>query len=90
MPNSKRQSIRFHADENTFIILVLDDGHEIDGLCINEARKGCSGVFVANTLLEKDVKCSLKVGKLDPIQSTIRWVKHLDDEVMKVGFEFDE
>jgi hypothetical protein len=90
MSDVKRKNIRFHADENTFIIAIVDEGHEVDGLCITESAKGCSGTFVMTDVFEVEKACKLKVGLLDPLKAVVRWVTKLDEEVIKVGFEYLE
>lgn len=89
MESTKRQ-IRFNADENTFITVVFPDKTKFGGLCIDESYNGCSGVFVKNSFFKKDLDCHLKVGKLHLIVSKIRWIKDVDKDLIRVGFEFEE
>ena len=83
-----RKYIRFSPDENTLIDVELD-GKSITGLATQEAYKGCSGIFVVNDKLQKDLKVKIKIGKLDQVDAIIRWTKPLEDKALEVGFEFE-
>lgn len=84
----KRKHIRFHAEEDTFITVKLEDDSLFTGLCLSESQGGCSGVFVKSDHFMAGKMGMVKVGKLDPLSAEIRWVTELDSEVIKVGFHF--
>ena len=83
-----RRHIRFEADENTFILLNIDNEVVHSGIGVSESQSGCAGVFRTNNLFVAGKMVYVKVGKLEPVSAEIRWVSELDKDVMKVGFEF--
>ncbi len=84
----KRKFIRFEPDENTYVLLNIQDEEIHSGLCLTESQGGCSAVFKNNPLYRAGEMVMVKVGKLDPTSAEIRWVSELDKDVVKVGFEF--
>ena len=63
---------------------------------VEEGHKGCGLVFVKRGRAESSTfpwvgaECLLKVGKLHPLRSVVRWVREYDEDVAKVGFEYLE
>lgn len=86
----KRKHIRFNADENTFVAVKVEDHNPIGGLAITEAKGGCSAVFILTDKFKAKDNCYIKVGKMDPIAAEVRWIKELDGDLVKVGFQYLE
>ncbi|MFT6630702.1 MAG: hypothetical protein ACJAS4_000644 [Bacteriovoracaceae bacterium] len=87
----KRQFIRFQPDENTYMMVKIEDveGDNIySGLCVSESQGGCSAAFLNNKAFTAGKMCFVKVGKLDAESAEIRWVTELDEDLVKVGFRF--
>lgn len=85
---NKRKFIRFEPDENTYVLVDIQDEAIHSGLALSESQGGCCGVFKSNSLYKTGEMVYIKVGKMDPISAEIRWVKELDNDVMKLGFEY--
>ncbi len=85
---NKRQHIRFEPDENTLILLKVDNDEIHSGLCVSESQGGCSAAFLNNSAFVAGKMVYLKVGKLDSISAEIRWVTELDEDIVKVGFKY--
>lgn len=86
----KRKHLRFNADNNTFTAVKLDEETIYGGLAITESQGGCSSIFLNKPGFSEGKKCYLKVGQLNSIYAEIRWIKELDAEVIKVGFQYLE
>ncbi len=89
MPSdSLRKHIRFQPDSDTFVALKLEDNSLYTGLCVSESQGGCAGVFINHESFVAGKMCLIKVGKLDAVAAEIRWVKELDSDIIKVGFQY--
>ena len=86
--DNKRKHIRFKPDERTYILINIVDDEVESGLCVTESQGGCSAVFLNKPCYQAGEMCYLKVGKLDPVAAEIRWVTVLDNDLVKVGFEY--
>lgn len=82
----QRKHIRFQPDEDTYIIIKLEDDTIYSGLCIDESQSGSAGVFINHYNFTPGKMCLMKVGKLDAISAEIKWVTELDNDVVKIGF----
>lgn len=89
-----RKSIRFPADKNSIVYLkkTSETNHEpsIDhvGLVSNEAAKGFGAVFINSFNLSQGDQCLVKVGELAALHAQVAWIKDIDEDVVKVGFEY--
>ena len=86
--SNNRKHIRFLPDENTFILVKGQSEKVHSGLCVDESQSGCAGVFVKHEDLIPKKMTMLKVGNLDAIPAEIRWVRVLDEDVVRVGFQY--
>ena len=87
---NKRKHIRFPADEGDFATLHRSDKPDVPGLIINESLGGCALVFFGSEVIGEGETCRLTVGKLAPLNAKAMWIKQVDNEVCKIGFEFEE
>ncbi|MCB9094727.1 MAG: hypothetical protein H6621_06630 [Halobacteriovoraceae bacterium] len=88
----KRKHTRFPSDPNTLVRIKLNDGTEVVGLAFSEAYGGCGGAFIKNpnsSKLQVDDVYEVKVGDIDFLSAKIRWVKLLDENILKIGFQID-
>ena len=88
MSEKQRNKIRFNADDGALIIVELQNGIKCRGLASSESVSGCGGVFLKTEHLKEQMECQVTVGELSPLKAVVRWIKVLDDEVIRVGFEF--
>lgn len=84
----KRKHIRFQPDDNTYIMVQVDNDVVYSGLCVSESQGGCSAAFLNNPAFIAGTMCYVKVGKLEPISAEIRWVTELDSDLVKIGFQY--
>ncbi len=73
--------VSFQNDEEPF-------EEEIAGLVLNESYSGCAAVFRKNEKFAPGNKCIIRCNVLSPTRAFIRWVTDMDDDALKVGFEF--
>lgn len=89
-----KRSIRFEADPMTLGYIDLEGSKEFDphlvGIVVNESYAGCSLVLVSDIELKLKQKINIKVGALDPIRANIAWLKHLEENIYKVGIKYLE
>ncbi len=91
----RRKHVRFTPDPlDVAYIGRRVDGEfkpEIAATIIQEAPMGGCGLVLRLTddLQEGDVRI-VKIGKLDAYQAVVRWRLQIDEEIMKIGFEFME
>lgn len=95
--NNNRAKIRFAPDNNelSFISLSLAHFHkEISSLIVNESSGGACLVINRKLVPSTDALAEgrfiqVKIGKLEPLSAVVRWVKHVDDDFIKIGVEYD-
>lgn len=93
--STKRGLLRFTSEENT-MAWVSPDTEDIQmensflGLAVNESRNGVSVVIVNRPDIIVGQKYLVKVGRFDPAQAELRWIKKLDDAVIRLGFFFED
>lgn len=95
---TKRKYIRFQVDPNTTAgICPLEkakEGHafipEFTALVYTEAYGGCGLVVLHHPSIEEGRRLMVKCGELAPIAATVRWVNKLDEDVLRIGLEFDK
>lgn len=97
METGVRRSLRFPPDEGTTAWIdpvVREDKHQfkptIPALVIDEALDGCGVVTLFHDLLTEEAECMVRVGNLDPLKAQVRWIKDLDEDVLKIGLMFLE
>jgi hypothetical protein len=94
--HEKRSTMRFvpPETETSFISLNLAKfQNEMNTLIINESAGGACLILNVQII---DMKATLevgqlilvKVGDLTPVSASVRWVKRLDCDVMKIGIEY--
>jgi len=88
MDDKKRHHIRFHADDNCLIDLKFEDGRKCTGLALSESLGGCGGIFVKKPEFQKGMTCHLNIGDFDQLEAVVRYIEDLNEEVIKVGFEY--
>lgn len=88
----KRKAIRFRPEDNTLVYLknLSHDDGEIDciGLVSNEASKGFGCIVLNAKAPEKGDECMVKVGELAAVKATVVYRNDLDDDAVKLGFEY--
>lgn len=95
----QRRHIRFRPDEVEVAYLQFTDRKpgEIEfeadtaGLVIEEAYGGCALVVVGPGDPEQlgvGMPCLVKINTIGPMAAQLRWVKDLDEGIVKVGLEY--
>ena len=94
---TEKRNIRFAPDPESIAQLDFDKSHNVEqfkaqanALIIDESFKGCGLVAVkredqsytaGNTFLAT-------VGHLGPMVCEVKWVKELDDKLVRIGLEY--
>lgn len=92
-----RGKLRFTPESNQLSSISLSLAHfqkEISTLIVNESSSGACLVvnrkLIPSTESLIEGRCILvKIGKLDPLSAVVKWVKHVDDDFIKIGVEYD-
>ena len=61
----------------------------LSGLVVNESYSGCALVLVSNEDIQPNQKILAKIGDMDAMTARIVWCKTLEENIKKVGLEFD-
>ncbi len=59
-------------------------------LLLNESFSGCALLMNTHDPIEKGKKVRIQVGRLSPMLGEIVWVKHLEEDLFKVGVKLLE
>lgn len=97
--SEKRRFLRFTPDEFEIALLQFTEARpdefffetEAAGLVIEEAYGGCALVVVRKLIpesLAEGTRLQIKVAKLGPMKAEVRWIRHLDDDVSKLGLQY--
>lgn len=97
--SEQRRFLRFRPDEFEIALIQytearLDDFFfepEAAGLVLEEAYGGCALAMVRKQLpdtLAEGSRFQIKVAKLGPMKAELRWIRHLDDDVSKLGVQY--
>jgi hypothetical protein len=88
-----KKEIRFSpdGDEVAFISFNLNTFQkDLPALILNESLQGVC-LVVSKVMIPTDFKMELgskfmvKIGAMDPMASEVKWVKSLDESVLKIG-----
>lgn len=91
-----RSKIRFLPDNNELGLISFDleeFSQDIAALIINESLHGVC-LVVNRKLIPTTVTINIglmllvKAGKLDPMEAVVRWVKEIDEELVRIGIEY--
>ena len=78
------------------LYLESEDFHPtILGLLVDQSHAGCSVVLIQSKnekyeRLEEGAEVSIKAGALHPMRAVVRWRKELDEDLLRIGFQFME
>jgi len=95
MDKAERRKLRFPPDSGT--IAWIDpverpgpDGFmpRIPALVIDESRDGCGVTILYHPLVTEGARLMIQVGELLPVPCEVRWIKDLDEDVLKVGLRY--
>lgn len=98
-PSPKRRYMRFEPGEVVvarvqFIDAAPDDRFfkaDVAGPVLDESYEGCALVVLKQGIPEahdEGMPCLVKLNNLGPIAAELRWVRPLDDEVVKIGVHY--
>ncbi len=91
----KRRYPRFAPDplETAFVSLKLSGDFEPEFVSLIADKHpygGCGLVIRKPFSLKVGDRCRIKLGKLAPLLSELRWFKELDGDFLRLGFKFLE
>lgn len=92
---NKRRHIRYPAEPNELVTVYFMDeqagitGQRV-GLGQDDSFKGCCVVFVGDMPFRNGQEVMCECGKLPKVAAKVAWIKELDKQVAKVGFQFLE
>lgn len=89
----KRKHIRFASDVGTqAFVLANEEGVKLKiplpALVVEESFKGCSLVVLKDSIFHEGSLLTVKVGRLDPMKSEVRWVKTFDGKICYIGLVY--
>jgi hypothetical protein len=92
----RKPMIRFLPDSNELGLVIFNSvefNKEVAALIINESHNGVclvinSKLFPLNFVITVDLELIVKTGSLDPANAKVRWIKTVDEELMKIGIEY--
>jgi len=95
MDKSDRRKLRFPPDAGTiaWIDPVLRKTPEefvptVPALVIDESGDGCGVTVLYNPHVSEGARLTVQVGELLPVGCEVRWIKDLDEDVLKVGLRY--
>ncbi|MBN1898920.1 MAG: PilZ domain-containing protein [Spirochaetes bacterium] len=80
----RRKNVRFKPDSH-FVVLSSGKKNKVEGFIRDESYHGCAAVFRKPFPFKKGSKVKASVGKLQNLNGEIKWVKNMDDVLVKVG-----
>lgn len=97
--SDQRRFLRFRPDEFEIAQLQFTEARPDDfffeteavGLVIEEAYGGCALAMVRKLLpdaLVEGTRFQIKVAQLGPMKAEIRWIRHLDEDLSKLGVQY--
>jgi hypothetical protein len=78
--------ISFHSHDSAQDIAALIINESVHGACIAINRK----LIQAKMPLAIGLLAVIKIGKLDKEQVVVRWIKEVDDDIIKLGIEYQK
>ena len=97
--SDQRRFLRFKPDEFEIAQLQFTEARpdelffetEAVGLVLEEAYGGCALAMVRKLLpdtLAEGTRFQIKVATLGPMKAEVRWIRHLDEDVSKLGIQY--
>lgn len=97
MFDHKRKFIRFKPDAGAYAVIDFNGDANVPfrgqaiALIVEEAPMGgCSLVVLQDVKFNPGAECKVKLGALSPLCARVAWVKQLDEDVSRIGFQFLE
>ena len=84
------RGIRFEPDPNALVEIFLGGKDKLLGLMLNESYQGFSAVTRIHDKLVVGSFYQVKPGELKKIPAKLCWIRPLDNEVYRLGFEYKE
>ena len=95
MEKGTKRRLRFPPSIGTlaWIDPVLRDTREefqplLPALVVDESHTGCGLVILYRDNIMEGETCMVQVAELEPLPALIRWINHLDEDVLKVGMAY--
>ncbi|MFN8792450.1 MAG: hypothetical protein ACK5Y2_13430 [Bdellovibrionales bacterium] len=89
----KRRNIRFSPDQGDLAWILTDHKGKfrdvpLPALLLDESYSGCSIVIAKNSQFSENSEIHVKVGSLDPLKASIRWIKEFEGRVLILGLSY--
>ena len=85
----KPRSIRFAPDPGTLAEIRFEEQNlQVYGLVVNESMGGFAVVLTTEARIMVGMICTCRVGKLSWAHAEIRWLKDLETNLYKIGFQY--
>ena len=90
MSKNPRREIRFFPDPNSLARISTNPDAasfepDIVGLVSNESYSGCNLIVLAGNSLSVGSRCKAAIANLDPVDAEVRWIKEIDEGVLRLG-----
>lgn len=89
----RRKHIRFGPDENGLVYITCSAaGKEkrFPALLVNESFSGCSLVMAGTAACATGTAVRLQVGKMEVSAAHVCWVRQMEDNITKLGIQYDD
>jgi hypothetical protein len=90
---SKRGYLRYNPEKNTLGLIsfkpeIIEFTPDYVSIVCNESFTGCCVVMLDNIGVRENKHLLIRCGQLGVMKGLVRWVKHLDENAIKVGIEY--
>lgn len=87
----RREYFRYNPDDNALAEIRRDDHDDVVGLVRDESYTGCAAVYQKTAFdLDEGESVVLKVGHDTAREAEVKWIEDLDEQLLKVGFEWED
>jgi hypothetical protein len=97
MDKADRRKLRFPPDAGAIAWIDPTEGQRLEtfspripALIIDESRDGCGVAVLYHPQMMEGARMLVQIGELIPVPCEVRWIKDLDEDVLKVGLRYLE
>lgn len=92
---TKRKHIRFTPDLGDYVIILVEQKKTKKiiphvALLVEEAYGGCQIALTSDLAPKKGDRLRVKVGRMEPCWSRVKWIKELSTKVTSVGLQYED
>ena len=90
-----RKQIRFMPDTPSYALIDINPSNDsfdaqYAGLVIDESHGGCCLVILSKSAIKINDIVKIKILDFPIMLSEVRWVRQLDETVLKIGFKYQD